>query len=569
MEVGGRREPNKFIQKQEDILCQPCQCDGVDILADGYCKTCNEYFCSFCLKLHKRLSISKAHVIIHKDRMPKVPYNSDPCLELCTIHKAEIVKSYCQRHDSVGCNDCMIVDHTSCKIQLVTEVSSNYGNSRELNLIKQRIADLTDNIVSSKHEITCTLKRAQEMKNKLTEEIKTFRKELNDYFDRMEAKLLDEVEQITARDVALQTQLKDQCKTMEKEIEEFQSKLDQHSAKSNQLFVTTKLAQKRLHTYQKAIENIAFKPSINVYKFKPSTDLTALKENQTPIGILSSQNPEKTEQSSDYVSDMTTQFVRKFSVRTETENDCWITGMAMISNDEILLADCLNRSLKILNVTETSITSMIMPPGKPLDVTTINSETAAATLTDTGKILFVDTKNGLSTNNILTVRKNCKGIDYHDGHLVVSFCGSPPAVQILNMNGHILHEISDTHIFQHPCNVAFSKDKKTVFVSDFKKNTVNELEIDGNLNVLVKHENLNRPSGLAMTKSGSVVVCCVGDSDRVSMIDTSTTEVLPLYTQHVEKPESILVREDLNCMYICENRGTVDSNYIKMYYLTQ
>jgi hypothetical protein len=68
---------------------------------------------------------------------------SAPWTELCDVQKNEIVKCYCQDHDSVGCWDCMVLEHTSCEVQLVSDVSCNYDNGDELVRIKHSIEQQT------------------------------------------------------------------------------------------------------------------------------------------------------------------------------------------------------------------------------------------------------------------------------------------------------------------------------------------------------------------------------------------------------------------------------------------
>jgi hypothetical protein len=88
---------------------------------------------------------------------------SAPCTELCDVHKNEIVKFYCQKHNSVGCGKCMIHEHNSCKIQLVLDVSRDYDDSDEFVRIKHRIDHLKKYLNSCKQEIKFSLIAADEI----------------------------------------------------------------------------------------------------------------------------------------------------------------------------------------------------------------------------------------------------------------------------------------------------------------------------------------------------------------------------------------------------------------------
>ena len=215
MEVSGRRGSS-----DSTVLCQPCQGDGDTVKAEGYCENCNQFICPFCIKGHRKLPLTKNHVIKLKDEMPKfVASQSDPCTELCEVHKNEIVKFYCQQHDLVGCSDCMVLEHATCKVQLVSDVSCNYDNSDELVLIKHRIDHLRRNLNSCKKDIELSLKTADEIKISAIKEIRKFRKEMDAYLDKVTKDLIQEVERLSADDISKQHKLHDQCKTTIEDIE--------------------------------------------------------------------------------------------------------------------------------------------------------------------------------------------------------------------------------------------------------------------------------------------------------------------------------------------------------------
>ncbi|XP_045160842.2 protein wech-like [Mercenaria mercenaria] len=553
MEVSGRRETSRNDRDHGGQLCQPCRGEGDEVPAEGYCENCNEYFCSSCLKVHRKMAVTKNHVIKSKDEMPTSPVKTDPCVQPCDIHKSETVKYYCHQHDSVGCGDCMVIDHKTCKVELVSHVSGNYGNSGEIKMIKESIEEIERRINLVRQEMKGNLKTAADMKAKIVDEIRHFRKELNAYLDQTEAELLSEVEQLNANDVDVQKDLLKECDSIESEVKVFQEKIDQHEDKINQLFVTVKLAKKRLETYQESVKSLSSVKRINSYSFEPSEDLKALQVSQSPFGALSVATKTCTVKKKKTIADMKAHFLRELNVRAENESKCLITGMAIISSGEILLADFSSKSLKVLNIQENKIVSRYMysPPVAPWDVTIINADESALTLPVVGKILFMNTTEGLSESHTLDVKPWCKGIDYHNGKIAVSYTSYPAVVEVLNMEGEILHH-SDfpTNRSYFPGYLCFSKDGKSIFVSDETHNTVQEHSAEGQLKTKIA-ENLKGPSGLVVTRDGTIVVCD-HDGDTLSMIVPTTRKVIPLFVKHVNKPRSVLICEESNQMYISE-----------------
>ncbi|XP_053395675.1 uncharacterized protein LOC128555897 [Mercenaria mercenaria] len=311
------------------------------------------------------------------------------------------------------------------------------------------------------------LKTAADMKDKIVDEIKLFRKELNTYLDRAEAELLSEVEKLHAKGVFVQKEGLKECDSMETVMKQFQQTIDQHEDRANQLFVTVKLAKKRLITFQESVKRISSEKIISRCTFKPSKDIQALKVSQSPIGAISVVTKVYAVPKKNTIVDMKAQFVQELNVRAKNESVCRITGMTMISGDEILLADYSGKSLKVINVSENRITSRYSCSHEPWDVTTINIDKSAATLPEVGKILFMNTR-GLSESHTIDVKQFCRGIDHHNGKIAVSFTCYPAAVEILNMKGEILHHSEyprSANCFPH--YLGYSNDGKSIFVSDY------------------------------------------------------------------------------------------------------
>ncbi|XP_060573182.1 transcription intermediary factor 1-beta-like [Ruditapes philippinarum] len=430
MEVSGRKGSSDIIRS-----CQPCKGDGDIVQAEGYCENCNEFICSSCIKAHRKLAGTKNHVIKSKDEMLTVlSSQSDPCTELCDVHKTEIVKIYCQDHNSVGCGDCTVLEHTSCKVQLVSDVSCNYDNGDELVQLKHSIDHLMKNLDSCKQEIKCSLVTADEIKITILKEIKTFRKEMNNYLDRVEIDLIQEVEKISASDIAKQQKLQGRCEALNDEIEQFQNKQEQCKDNINNLFVTSKQILKKLRRCYEINREISSKSQINTLKYTPAKELKDVKMHNICLGNLDRQVKKFSGRCTKRIIDNETRFVRKIDVHTNAKKDCYISGMSIMSETEILFADSYNVSLKVLNHKEGKITSTLKTSSRPADVTTINSSSAATTLPAEGKIMLINTQNGLSVSNSLRVKHGCYGIDHHNGIMAVTFVGFCPAVQVIDMD---------------------------------------------------------------------------------------------------------------------------------------
>jgi hypothetical protein len=228
--------------------------------------------------------------------------------------------------------------------------------------------------------------------------------------------------------------------------------------------------------------------------------------------------------------------------------NCNVTGMALISFDELLLVDCKNYCLKLLNVEKNKIICRFKTDGQPWDVTSINIELFAVTIMTTGEILFVNTSNGISKSHSIKVRKHCRGIDYRNRVLIVSF-SNPACVQLLDMEGNIMKEFDIAkHCSFYNYIALCNDDNKSYILSDY--NALVEFTVDGKVKDKITSNDIKYPRQLVMTHDGAVIVCCEGIHDRIIMVTPNTREVLPIAVKGVTCPLCFAISDDLTRMFI-------------------
>ncbi|XP_060582285.1 uncharacterized protein LOC132738710 [Ruditapes philippinarum] len=517
MEVSGRKEWDDIHStdnqgRQCRNLCQPCECDGDTIEAEAFCETCNEFICFPCLKAHRKFAISKNHVIKSKNEMPiSREKQKDPCSELCSVHYTEIIKFYCEDHNSVGCGDCMILSHKTCSVKLVNDVSDSYNTREELVQIRKKMATLLRRISSYQDDIVDGIKTADEMRERIMKEIGIFRQEINEYLDNAEADLMKRIDQLTSKQVSKLGHMQKEFESMDTEMRECQDKITKNSDKINQLFVIAKLAHKKIEASQISTEQLAFKCEIEIFDFERSWELDKLLKGKLPIGVINEEKRKFCTHSKKSLKDVQTTLLKSLNVRSvDDKTDCYISGMALISCDELMLVDFTNYCLKLLNVEENEITCRFKTNGQPWDVTSINAGLFAVTLVTTGEILFINTSNGISKSNSIKVRNNCRGIDYSNGVLFVPF-DYPACGQLLDMKGKVMKEFDIAKHCQYPHYIAScNDDNKTYIVFDYFKTALVEFTVDVNVKDKVTSSDIKSPRQLVMTHDGAIIVCCSG-----------------------------------------------------------
>lgn len=76
---------------QSELFCSVCKPDSLDVVAEYFCKGCDQYLCCTCNKVHSRLSSTQGHSVVSGTNMPKGRESEDPeakscdCFSKCTI----------------------------------------------------------------------------------------------------------------------------------------------------------------------------------------------------------------------------------------------------------------------------------------------------------------------------------------------------------------------------------------------------------------------------------------------------------------------------------------------------
>jgi phage host-nuclease inhibitor protein Gam len=494
-------------------------------------------------------------VIKPKNEMPiSREKQKDPCTELCSVHPTEIIKFYCEDHNSVGCGDCIVLSHKTCSVKLVNNVSDNYDACEEFGQTKKKSESLLRRISSYQGIIVDTIKAADEMRERIMKDIHIFRQEINEYLDNAEADLLKRIDQLTSKQVSQLGHIQKEFESMATEMKECQDKINKNTNTINQLFVIAKLAHEKIDACQISTEELASKCEIETFDLVKSQELGKLVTDKLSIGVINEEKRMLHTLNKISLTDVQTTLLEKLNVLSAVRDRTasLISGMAIISCDELLLVDCSNDCFKLITVEKFMITFTLNTNGKPWDITAINSGLFAVTVFTTGEILFINTSNGISKSHSIKVRKDCRGIDYRNGVLVVSF-GNPACVQLLDIKGNIMKELDIDKHCSYPHYIAFCyDDNKSFIVSSSCNNALFEFGPDWKLKDKIKSNDIKYPEQLVVTHDGAVIVCCGDISDRLIMITPHTREVLSITVEGIKRPMCMAISDDQTRMFISD-----------------
>ncbi|XP_045198399.2 uncharacterized protein LOC123552725 [Mercenaria mercenaria] len=565
MEVSGKKQfmpksTTSSIGSSEgpSYTCQPCSSEGEDTEADGFCQNCQEYLCRTCIRYHRKTTLTKHHDILDKKNMPEnvVPQKvKQLCTVTCEKHTLETIKFFCKDHDTVGCGNCMVIDHKACHVDFIPDIAEDFANGKEYKDLLIKLEKLQIKITAMKETMENGKQATVEMYTVAVKEIKKFRKEIEVSLDHMEQIMLKECDRLKRENELVTRKRENYIGLFTSEQDKIQDRLTIQSKQTADLFVQTKQARSRMNQLEQDMKRET-NCTLNQYEFQRNRELDAVISRSSHLGKFISQTYKLQLPKGRNIVDFEPVRAGEIYVKSNSDNhDIWISSMIAISPVILLCVDSNNNSVKVVDTENRCLCSQIYLTSGPWDITAISSDQFAVTLPHIKRIQFLSLKHKeLSTSHAIKVNGKCRGIAYHQNTLAVSYV--PPAkLQILNVDGKVLRTLmpypkSDCKLRWPGC-IDVGADGICLFVSDHSDNCVLKMTLDCNLLSTYRDMNLLGPRGVTVCKDGSVLVC--GQEDNA--LHLSSPECKPIKTlltkkDGIKRPQSVCYNDTTSTLYL-------------------
>ncbi|XP_063426844.1 uncharacterized protein LOC134710420 [Mytilus trossulus] len=175
-------------------ICTICHYDEVPKTAVTWCTECEVFFCGDCEKPHKKLRLTINHKTISSQDYQKLPTFIQEISSQCRDHNKNFER-YCSVHACPCCDQCITDKHQACgNMQLLSDAIKQVKNSFSVEFYKNELMDVNENLNKAIKYLTARISTANSQKTEAFDEILYTRKSIDDYFDKIEQKVLDELE---------------------------------------------------------------------------------------------------------------------------------------------------------------------------------------------------------------------------------------------------------------------------------------------------------------------------------------------------------------------------------------
>lgn len=519
MEVPGRFERKPMASKDPTVHCDPCVSDGRQETAEGYCRMCKEYLCPTCISFHRKFRMTKSHTILQGFDIPIKtlcePYYGILCAQTNKLHTGH----------NYGRGPCTVIDH--CELSSTKKEIETHLCYLEQQMKEHRKQDEDVHLIALSY-------------------IRQFRVEVNKYLDEKAKNLTEKANQLAQKDENCLQDTEDRQEQLHLHFVEMHKMVQVQYNEVTKLFIDAKCTQKTERRMALFFSNIYD------YYFNALQKLKDLVYELSFGEICEASVDEK--------------------INILHSNDAFsacITGLCFLPPDRLLAADHKNKSLKLVDISNQKITSILKFKSSPSDVTRLPGDRAAAVLPMEKRVIVVSTCGELSTVRDIKVSAECNGICYCEGKMLVTYT-KPGKLEMIGLNEIVFTTVTTDNkgnkVLGNPLYVTKqdTSTKRYIYVSDVKKDIVTKLSMEGELVSQFQDQKLFSFRGLVAVGDNRIALC-INDSHKILLIGDKCGKMVTLSEMDcVRNPLAIEYSPQEKKLYVSSDRAN-EQNFIHVY----
>jgi hypothetical protein len=202
--------------------------------------------------------------------------------------------------------------------------------------------------------------------------------------------------------------------------------------------------------------------------------------------------------------------------------------MVMHSTTHLIVADCGNNNVKMMDIETGTLVSEIALSSAPQDMIKLPGQKLAVALPDEKNIQIISyTDTSLCLDRRIDIGESCNCVAYCQDKLVVGCNVNPEKLVILDFDGNITQVFDTPGLFGGPAKIVISSDEKFMFISDFnfssRKSKCIKMDWQGNIVQTFEHQGYESPLGIQELKEGTLLVCYTY-SHNIAKLSSSFTK---------------------------------------------
>ncbi|CAG2189758.1 unnamed protein product [Mytilus edulis] len=548
-------------------------CKEKDVTSDAvtWCLECEVLLCIDCEKHHTKLRSSKDHKTISSERYHELPSFIKGTSNMCKIHDRKF-ELYCSFHVCACCVNCVTDEHQTCQtIKPLSDILKQVTSSDAVPLLEKELKDLEKHIEEIKDYLRNRININAMQKTEAIQNIQAMRKSIDDHLNQLEQELLKDLE-------IEHSKLKPEIETL---LHEVDRRAKQIKKLQNDFENMTKYATE-LQTYigLKEIKNITsqernyfndLKRGFNLNErnlhVTTSPDLASILHDVKSFGEITidtypcnvQENLERKDQALYLVPDPTIDQIKpSFSnkLNVPLERSLRIADCCILPDCNYLIVDSVSKDLLLFKNNGTFIRTVLSFEKTPGSVCFVKDGTVAVSFD--GEVTLVDINKSQVERNFKFPEVYCSGVS-SDGHVLVISMPYEKNVIVMNLLDESKQNLEGIYVNY------ISLVKGYIYGTNFFNNTVKCYTLRGELLWIFKHENIDKPTGIALDKHGFIyVVCRISNKIVVFSPDRKSCRTILNHDNGMKAPQSIDIDMKSELMLISSSKEDLDPLLFKL-----
>ncbi|XP_076100579.1 uncharacterized protein LOC143069696 [Mytilus galloprovincialis] len=197
--------------------------DGTSTEAVTWCTECKVLLCAGCEKHHTKSKASKDHKTMSTKDYHKLPKFMLEISSQCRDHNKKF-ELYCSFHACPCCVQCITDKHKKCQdLKPLSDILKQVKSSASVQLFEKDLKNVKENLEEIIKYLNSRMNTSNSQKTKAAEQIRSMRKLIDDFLNKLEQKILDDLESKQSQLKSKMNTLLQQLKTQANQISQLQS----------------------------------------------------------------------------------------------------------------------------------------------------------------------------------------------------------------------------------------------------------------------------------------------------------------------------------------------------------
>ncbi|CAC5384866.1 unnamed protein product [Mytilus coruscus] len=429
-------------------VCSICDFQHTTKPSVVWCSECDEGLCENCRQHHSVSRSTRNHYIISIEKYRSLPNEIHEISNSCKKHH-EKYHLYCQKHECPCCKICIVENHNGCNdLRDINAIVKDVKSSSALLDIKYNLEEILKDLKNIRKNRQDNLMSLTEEKNRIVEDVKEVRVAVNEYCDKIQQKIITELEAIEEAESKKICQILNTVNTKEQETEKNIRSLENIKlyASDLQTFLFMKQIENDVKGREESIQSISQSKNLIKTTISCKFNLTAQEFSRTfpkfgeiiiqaePSKIHLGNSKRKSNQAQTFAS---LPILKSFEslkltllkeVKTNGEN---VTGCSYLPGGNMVFSHNSKDKLQILKV-DGSKDFEIKPDYEIFDVVYNYKDNILVASTDVNKcFLFIDIQRK-EIKKSFKLEARCNGVDIAEESLI--YCAGEKGIQRINFS---------------------------------------------------------------------------------------------------------------------------------------